>query len=157
MLDPRYRDIKRDQVPEVTLTDGVKVRIICGTVGKHQGPVKDIVIDPEYLDVTVPAGAGFTHDTKRGHTVLAYVIGGAGYFDKEKSGKIKNGSLCLYEDGDQCVIKSDKEPVRFLLISGKPINEPVAWYGPIVMNTEEELETAFEEYRNGTFLKHKKE
>jgi hypothetical protein len=157
MMDPRYRDIKRDQVPEVKLEDGVVVRIICGTVGKHKGPVKDVVIDPEYLDVTVPVGVEFIHDTKRGHTVLAYVIGGTGYFDKEKSGRIKNGSLCLYEDGDRCVIAADKEPVRFLLISGKPINEPVAWYGPIVMNTEEELETAFEEYRNGTFLKHQKQ
>jgi redox-sensitive bicupin YhaK (pirin superfamily) len=156
MMDPRYRDIKRDQVPEVSLEDGTTVRIICGTVGKHRGPVKDVVIDPEYLDVTVPAGKEFTHNTKRGHTVLAYVIGGTGSFDKENSGRIKNGSLCLYEDGDQCVIAADKEPVRFLLISGKPINEPVAWYGPIVMNTEEELETAFEEYRNGTFLKHQK-
>ncbi|MHB8843733.1 MAG: pirin family protein [Nitrospirota bacterium] len=155
MMDPRYRDIKRDQVPEVKLENGVVVRVICGTVGKHKGPVKDVVIDPEYLDVTVPAGAEFTHDTKRGHTVLAYVIEGAGQFDREKSGSMKNGRLCLYEDGDRCVITAEKEPVRFLLISGKPINEPVAWYGPIVMNTEEELETAFEEYRNGTFLKHK--
>jgi quercetin 2,3-dioxygenase len=156
MMDPRYRDIKRDQVPEVKLGDGVTVRIICGSVGKHKGPVSDVVIEPEYLDVTVPAGKEFSHDTKRGHTVLAYVIGGAGYFDKGKSKRIENRSLCLYEDGDQCVITADKEPVRFLLISGKPINEPVAWYGPIVMNTDEELETAFEEYRNGTFLKHAK-
>jgi redox-sensitive bicupin YhaK (pirin superfamily) len=156
MMDPRYRDIKRDQVPEVKLENGVVVRIICGAVGKHRGPVKDVVIDPEYLDVTVPAGREFVHDTRRGHTVLAYVIEGAGQFDKEKSGAIRNGSLCLYEDGDQCAIAADREPLRFLLISGKPINEPVAWYGPIVMNTEEELETAFEEYRNGTFIKHKK-
>jgi len=156
MMDPRYRDIKRAQVPEVKLENGATVRIICGSMGKHTGPVKDVVIDPEYLDVTVPAGKEFTHDTRRGHTVLAYVIEGAGQFDKEKSGKVRNGSLCLYEDGDRCEISADKEPVRFLLISGKPINEPVAWYGPIVMNTEEELETAFEEYRNGTFLKHKK-
>jgi redox-sensitive bicupin YhaK (pirin superfamily) len=156
MMDPRYRDIKRDQVPEMKMENGVTVRIICGTVGKHKGPVSDVVIEPEYLDVTVPAGKEFSHDTKRGHTVLAYVIEGAGQFDREKSGRIKNGSLCLYEDGDRCVIAAEKEPVRFLLISGRPINEPVAWYGPIVMNTEEELETAFEEYRNGTFLKHQK-
>jgi quercetin 2,3-dioxygenase len=156
MMDPRYRDVKRAQVPEVVLGDGVTVRIICGNLGKHTGPVKDIVIDPEYLDVTVPAGAEFTHDTKRGHTVLAYVIGGAGYLDKTKSSLIKNGTLCLFEDGDRCAIAADKGPMRFLLISGKPINEPVAWYGPIVMNTEEELETAFEEYRNGTFIKHPK-
>ncbi len=156
MMEPRYRDVKRDSVPEVTLENGVTIRIICGSVGKHKGPVKDVVIEPEYLDVTVPAGTEFAYDTKPGHTVLAYVIEGSGSFDKEKSSTIKNGSLCLYDDGDQCVISANKEPVRFLLISGKPINEPVAWYGPIVMNTEEELETAFEEYRNGTFLKHQK-
>jgi redox-sensitive bicupin YhaK (pirin superfamily) len=156
MMDPRYRDIKRDQVPEVALKDGVKARIICGIVGKHTGPVKDVVIDPEYLDVTVPAGTEFVHATKRGHTVLAYVIGGSGRFDREKSGRITNGTLCLYGNGDECVITAEKDPVRFLLISGQPIGEPVAWYGPIVMNTEEELETAFAEYRNGTFLKHGK-
>jgi quercetin 2,3-dioxygenase len=156
MMDPRYRDIRRDQVPEATLEGGATVRVICGTVGKHRGPVGDVVIDPEYLDVTVPAGREFVHDTKRGHTVLAYVIGGAGHFDDGERERVKNGSLCLYEDGDHCVIAADKEPVRFLLISGKPINEPVAWYGPIVMNTEEELETAFEEYRNGKFLRHKR-
>jgi len=156
MMDPRYRDIKRDQVPEVTLESGATVRIICGLVGRHRGPVRDVVIEPEYLDVSVPAGTEFVHATKRGHTVLAYVIEGAGSFDQERRSRIGNRSLCLYEDGDQCVIAADQEPLRFLLISGKPINEPVAWYGPIVMNTEEELETAFEEYRNGTFLKHQK-
>jgi redox-sensitive bicupin YhaK (pirin superfamily) len=130
------------------------VKVICGKVGKHQGPVRDIVIDPEYLDVTVPPQSEFVHETKRGHTVLAYVIEGAGYFDKEKSSRIRNGTLCLYGDGDRCVMSADRETVRFLLISGRPIGEPVAWYGPIVMNTEEELETAFEEYRNGTFLKY---
>jgi len=157
MMEPRYRDIGRDQVPEVTLDGGATVRVICGTVGGSTGPVRDIVIDPEYLDVKVPAGGEFTHDTKLGHTVLAYVIEGSGAFDKAGGARVGNGSLCLYGDGDRCVIKADDGPVRFLLISGKPINEPVAWYGPIVMNTEEELETAFAEYRNGTFLKHKKQ
>ena len=156
MMEPRYRDIRNRDVPEVTLDSGVKIRVICGTVGKHRGPVRDIVIDPEYLDVTVPAGAAFVHDTARGHTVLAYVIDGTGTFDGEKSVSVANGSLCLYEDGDRCVIAADRRPVRFLLISGRPINEPIAWYGPIVMNTEEELERAFEEYRNGTFIRHGK-
>jgi redox-sensitive bicupin YhaK (pirin superfamily) len=156
MMDPRYRDIKRDQVPEVALENGVKVRIICGKVGRHQGPVQDIVIDPEYLDVTVPAHSSFVHDTKRGHTVFAYVIDGKGCFDSRKEQTIANGTLALFADGDSVAVSTEKDPVRFLLISGKPIAEPVAWYGPIVMNTEEELETAFEEYRNGTFLKHAK-
>jgi redox-sensitive bicupin YhaK (pirin superfamily) len=156
MMDPRYRDIKRGQVPEVALENGVKVKIICGKVGRHQGPVQDIVIDPEYLDVTVPAHSSFVHDTKRGHTVFAYVIDGKGYFDSRKEQTIANGTLALFADGDSVAVSTEKDPVRFLLISGNPIGEPVAWYGPIVMNTEEELETAFEEYRNGTFLKHAK-
>jgi redox-sensitive bicupin YhaK (pirin superfamily) len=156
MMEPRYRDIKSSQVPEAVLENGTKVKIICGKVGKHEGPVKGIVIDPEYLDVIVPAKAEFLHPTKRGHTVFAYVIEGKGHFDQKKDAPLGNGTLCLFDDGDHVAITTEHEPVRFLLISGKPIGEPVAWYGPIVMNTEEELELAFEEYRNGTFIKHKK-
>src|SRR5271157_4164 len=84
MMGPRYRDVKSDQIPDVSLENGTKIRVICGSVGNRQGPVRDIVIDPEYLDVTVPAGSKFIHPTKRGHTVLAYVIDGTGYFCKEK-------------------------------------------------------------------------
>ena len=156
MMEPRYRDIKSTQVPEVTLENGVNIKVISGRIGKHEGPVKGIIIDPEYLDVTVPAKAEFRHPTKRGHTVFAYVIGGQGNFDDQKERLIGNGSVCLYEDGDHLTVATGGEPVRFLLISGKPIGEPVAWYGPIVMNTDEELRQAFEEYRNGTFIKHKK-
>ena len=156
MMDPRYRDIKSSQVPIVTLENGAKVKIICGKVGAHEGPVKGIVIDPEYLDVTVPAKSEFTHPTKKGHTVFAYVIEGKGHFDLQKDAQLGNGSLCLFDDGDHVAVSTEQEPVRFLLISGKPIGEPVAWYGPIVMNTEEELEVAFEEYRKGTFIKHRK-
>jgi redox-sensitive bicupin YhaK (pirin superfamily) len=153
MMDPRYRDVKQSQVPEVVLENGAIVRIICGTVGKHQGPVRDIVIEPEYLDVTVPARSSFIHETRKGHTVFAYVIEGKGRFDKQQDRHIGNGTLCLYADGDHISVATGDEAVRFLLISGKPIGEPVAWYGPIVMNTEEELEFAFDEYRNGTFVK----
>jgi len=173
MMDPRYRDIKASQVPEVLTKSGAKVKVICGTVEGKQGPVRDIIIDPEYLDITVPALSEFQHKTKPGHTVFAYVIAGKGvfcneknpfaydaagvnYFDMERDPYIHNGTAVLFSDGDQVTITAQGEPVRFLLISGKPIKEPVAWYGPIVMNTEEELETAFEEYRNGTFIKHKK-
>jgi len=156
MMEPRYRDIKNNQVPIVTLENGTKVKVICGKVGAHEGPVKGIVIDPEYLDVSIPAKATFTHPTKKGHTVFAYVIEGKGHFDAMKDAPLGNGMLCLFDDGDHVAITTEDECVRFLLISGKPIGEPVAWYGPIVMNSEEELETAFEEYRNGTFIKHKK-
>jgi redox-sensitive bicupin YhaK (pirin superfamily) len=155
MMEPRYRDIKSRQVPEVVLENGVKIKVICGRVGDNQGPVKDIIIDPEYLDVTVPAKTNFIHATKQGHTVFAYVIEGQARFDKRKRAFVGNETLCLFDDGDHIMVSTEGAAVRFLLISGKPIKEPVAWYGPIVMNTDEELETAFEEYRNGTFIKHK--
>ncbi|RJQ46937.1 MAG: pirin family protein [Nitrospiraceae bacterium] len=172
MMEPRYRDVKSAQIPEMELENGVRIRIICGKVGTKQGPVRDIVIDPEYLDISVPPGSEWAHPTKRGHTVLAYVIEGKGYFCKEKNpftyevtGEnyfdiqrdpfIGNGTLVLFDDGDEVMAMTENEPVRFLLISGKPIGEPVAWYGPIVMNTQEELKLAFEEYRNGTFIRHR--
>ena len=153
MMDPRYRDIRSGQVPVVKLESGAKIKVICGKVGNHEGPVKGIIIDPEYLDVSVPERSEFVHATKRGHTVFAYVIEGKGYFDQQKDRAVGNGTICLFADGDQVKVATGDEPMRFLLISGKPIGEPVAWHGPIVMNTDEELETAFEEYRNGTFIK----
>lgn len=156
MMEPRYRDIKSAQVPEVVIENGTKIKAICGKVGKHEGPVKGIIIDPEYLDVMVPAKAEFKHPTKLGHTVFAYVIEGHGYFDETKKHTIGNGMVCLYGDGEHMAVTTAEEPVRFLLISGKPIGEPVVWYGPIVMNSDEELQLAFDEYRNGTFIKHKK-
>ena len=155
MMDPRYQDIKSRDVPEAVLENGATIRVICGAIGEIQGPVRDIVIDPEYLDVTVPAHAEFVQRTKKGHTVFAYVIEGKGRFDTEKDDFIGNRTLALFGDGDQIRVLTSSDPVRFLLISGKPINEPVAWYGPIVMNTEEELEIAFEEYQKGTFIKYK--
>jgi quercetin 2,3-dioxygenase len=172
MMEPRYRDVRREQIPEVTFEGGVTARIICGDVNGVQGPVRDIVIEPEYLDVTVPAHASFTHAVKRGHTAFAYVIEGKGYFDEERDAfsyevvgenyfdfdrKCICGAetLVLYEDGDRVLISARDEPLRFLLVSGRPIGEPVAWYGPIVMNTQEELRVAFDEYQKGTFIKHK--
>jgi quercetin 2,3-dioxygenase len=155
MMQPRYRDIKSGDVPSVVMENGITIKVIAGIVNGIQGPVKDIVIDPEYLDVTVPAGATFTHATPKGHTVFAYVIDGQGYFDESKDTLLGNGTACLYNDGYSVQVSTGKDAVRFLLISGKPIKEPVAWYGPIVMNTEEELEVAFDEYQKGTFIKHK--
>ena len=153
MMPPRYRDIKNNQVPVVSLENGATIKVICGKVGEIEGPVRDIIVDPEYLDVTVPAQSDFRHPTKNGHTVFAYVIEGQGYFDGAKTQPVANGSVCLYEDGDHVQVTTGADAVRFLLISGKPIGEPVAWYGPIVMNTDEELRQAFEEYQNGTFIK----
>lgn len=174
MMDPRYRDVKSSQIPEVTLSSGVTVKIICGRINGNAGPVKDIVTDPEYIDVFVPAGTTFTHRVPPRHTVFAYVIEGEGYFDKERNPfahevigdnyfDFKRDCLCRMEtlvlfeqEGEEVVITAEHSPVRLLLVSGRPIGEPVAWYGPIVMNTQEELKTAFEEFEKGTFIKHKR-
>ncbi|MHB9035339.1 MAG: pirin family protein [Armatimonadota bacterium] len=171
MMGPRYRDVRSDDIPVVTSSNGAMVRVICGTYDGTQGPVRDIVTDPEYFDVTVPPNSQFTHSTSRGHTVIAYVIGGKGefchennpfgyeveganYFDNPVDRLIGNTSLILFGDGDAVTVTTDEEPVRFLLVSGKPIGEPIAWYGPIVMNTREELKIAYEELEQGTFIKH---
>lgn len=155
MMDPRYRDIKREDIPVVTLGNSVEIKVICGEVNGVTGPVQDVVIDPEYLDVTVPAGATFTHATKTGHTVFAYTPwrSGKGSF-APGVGPVGPEHLIVFGDGDSLEITANDESARFLLISGQPIGEPVAWYGPIVMNTQEELRVAFEEYQRGTFLKH---
>jgi redox-sensitive bicupin YhaK (pirin superfamily) len=152
MMDPRYRDVKRSEIPEVSMEGGVKVKIVSGQVNGVQGPVRDIVTDPEYLDVAVPKGARFSHPVKKGHTVFAYVVEGSARFDSGPDPRARE-TLVHYGDGDAVSIAAEKEAVRFLLVSGKPIGEPVAWYGPIVMNTDEEIRTAFEEYRKGTFIK----
>ncbi len=153
MMNPRYRDVKKEDIPEVEV-DGAKVKIICGEVNGIKGPVQDIVTDPEYLDVTINPNSEFVHSIKKGHNVFAYVIQGEGYFDEEKEILLNKENLIIYEDGEEVKISTADSSVRFLLISGKPIKEPVAWYGPIVMNTKEEIRLAFEEYREGTFVKY---
>jgi quercetin 2,3-dioxygenase len=170
MMDPRYRGLTSAEIPEVRRPNGVAAKVIAGTIGGVTGPVRDVVTAPEYLDVTVPAGATFSHPVTRGHTAFAYVIGGkgqfcresdpfsyeaegAGYFDMERGPLLGDGHLVLFGDGDEVTIGAQQEPVRFLLISGRPIGEPVAWYGPIVMNTQAELRVAFAELENGTFLR----
>jgi redox-sensitive bicupin YhaK (pirin superfamily) len=171
MMDPRYRDVNSSQSPVVRLEGGITVRVICGRVGDVRGPVQDVVIDPQYLDVAVPAGSIFAHPTKRGHTVFAYVLEGAACFDDRRDAQayeveganyfdwepvdclIGQESLVVYDDGDEVRVTTQEQAVRFLLISGQPIREPVAWYGPIVMNTQDELRLAFEEYQAGTFIK----
>jgi redox-sensitive bicupin YhaK (pirin superfamily) len=173
MMDPRYREVKSERTPEISVEGGASVRVICGEISGTKGPVRDIVTDPEYLDVSVPPRSTFLRTVKLGHTVFAYVIEGKGYFDQgrdpyayemeganyfdfERSCLIGPESLIMFDDGDQLTFTTADEAVRFLLVSGKPIREPVAWYGPIVMNTQDELRTAFEEYQKGTFIKHKK-
>jgi quercetin 2,3-dioxygenase len=173
MMDPRYRDITERQIPEVQLSNGGTIRIISGIVSGTQGPVRDIIIDPEYIDVSLPAHSEFRHPTQRGHTVFAYIIDGRGYFCQEKNpftyegaGEnyfdmqrdplVGNGTIVLFDDGEEMTVTTEEDTIRFLLISGRPLGEPVAWYGPIVMNTQEELQIAFDEYQSGTFLKHRK-
>ncbi len=156
MMDPRYQEIKASQIPEVCLENGAVIKIICGKINDVEGPVTDIVIEPQYLDITVPPETRFTLDTPLGHTVFAYVIDGSARFNPDTSNITGPENLVLYENGDYVGVITAGQPVRFLLISGKPINEPVAWQGPIVMNTDDELATAFQEYQNGTFLKHRK-
>lgn len=157
MMEPRYRDLKASQIPEVKLSSGVAVRIVSGMVDGVSGPVKDIVIDPEYLDISIPSGGAFSHPVKPGHTVFTYILSGQGYFDPDhKAGKIRAENLVLYHpEGDQVEFVTEDSSLRFLLISGKPLGEPIAWAGPIVMNTQEELKIAFEEYQARTFIKHK--
>ena len=156
MMSPRYQDIKSDQVPEIMTDDGVRIRVICGKVNDIQGPVHDIIIDPEYIDVTVPANCKFNHVTRPGHTVFSYVFEGEADFSPDSGGVvIGEKTLVLYEDGDSVLVSTGDKPVRFLLISGKPIGEPIAWHGPIVMNTKDELRVAINELNSNTFIKHK--
>jgi Pirin-related protein len=169
-MDPRYQEVKQADIPEVVLENGTKIKLVCGSYKKTKGPVQDIIADPEYLDITVPLKSEFIHATKRGYTVFAYVIEGRGflckerkpfsyeadgvnYFDITHEPYASNGTLALFDDGDQIVVQTEDQPMRFLLISGKPIGEPIAWYGPVVMNTQQELEIAFREYENNTFVK----
>lgn len=154
MIDPAYRDVTSGDIPTVTRGDGTTVKVICGSFDGVHGPVHDIVTEPEYLDVSLPAKSRFTHSTKRGHTLIAYVIGGSGRFNPQDDRVIDNTSLILFGEGDELAVMTDEEPVRFLLMSGKPIGEPIAWRGPIVMNTHEELRIAYDELNNGTFIKH---
>ena len=153
MMTPRYRDVKRSAIPEVELAPGIKVKVICGIVAGVRGPVRDIVVDPEYLDVSIPPGLEFRHAIPRDHSVFAYVVDGSGRFDDGGKG-IGPGHAVLFGAGYDVAVAAGDSGVRLLLVSGRPLNEPVAWGGPIVMNTQAELDRAFDEYRHGTFVKH---
>ena len=152
MMAPRYQDISQTLIPEVSLENNINIKVLCGTVEGVQGPVRDIIVDPEYLDITVPADTVFEHHIKHGYTVFAYILEGQGYFDDKQEHLFHPEHLVLFKNGENVRIAAESENLRFLLISGKPIGEPVAWYGPIVMNTKQELQHAFDEYRNGTFI-----
>ena len=154
MMKPRYQEIKSEEIPVAELDNGVRIKVICGEIDGVQGPAKDIVIDPEYLDITLPPETEYTHPTKKGYTAFAYIIGGNGETGgEEKSARVENRWLILYRDGEQVRFQAGKEGLRLLFVSGKPLGEPIAWGGPIVMNTQDELDVAFEEFRSGRFIK----
>jgi redox-sensitive bicupin YhaK (pirin superfamily) len=152
MIPPCCRGITADKIPVVELDHGIQVKVIAGSIGEANGPMDDIVIDPEYFDCTVPAGQKFVHPTNPDCTAFIYVIGGEG---KTGGEALENDTLVLFDEGDQLAVSAAGEPLRFLLLTGKPLNEPVAWRGPIAMNTQAELELAFREYREGTSIKNK--
>ncbi len=154
MGQPRYQEISADQIPKVTRTDGVKILVIAGEVDDVHGPVTGIEADPIYLDITVPQNAEFRHPVEKGHTVFAYVFEGQGLFGGNGTEKaINHPRLVEFDDGDQVAAKTTDQHVRFLLVSGKPLNEPIARYGPFVMNTQQEIQQALEDLRNGTFVR----
>jgi redox-sensitive bicupin YhaK (pirin superfamily) len=170
MTDPRYQDIPAGEIPEVTDDDGTKVRVICGSFWGKRGPVEGIAADPRYLDVWVPPGRRKRVPVESSRHAFAYVFEGSGTFRdasepfgvlteqvgsddavvRETTG---NRSLVLFDSGDEITVQAGEEGIRFLLVSGKPIKEPVAWYGPIVMNTEEELKQALLDLQSDTFIK----
>ena len=171
MTPPRYQDIPAAEIPELIDDDGTRVRIVCGDFRGKRGPVDGVAADPRYLDVWVPPGRRKTLPVETERHAFAYVFEGSGTFGhasqpfgvltekaagddevliREKTG---NRSLVVFDTGDEVTVQAGEEGIRFLLVSGKPIEQPVAWYGPIVMNTEAELQQAVTELRDGTFIK----
>jgi len=154
MTEPRYCGVDSADIP-AEVAEGATVRVICGTAGGSTGPVRDIAIDPEYLDVTLQPGAAWTHATVPGHTVFAYLFEGAARFGTAADAIAAGaGTIVLLDDGDTFAATAGSDGARFLFVSGKPLGEPVAWGGPIVMNTREELAAAFRELDEGTFIRH---
>ena len=170
MTAPRYQDVSGGDIPEATDDDGTRVRVVCGTFWGKTGPVEGVAADPRYLDVWVPPGKRRTLPVETTRHAFAYIFEGSGTFrDASQPRAVKtdavgtpapsaademgNRSLVLFDRGDEVVVQAGERGIRFLLISGKPLEEPVAWYGPIVMNTQQELRQAVSELRSGTFIK----
>jgi len=156
MTKPRYQEIVARDIPTIEREDGAQIRVIAGTVGEVRGSVREIAADPTYLDISVPANATFTHSISMGHTALAYVFAGEGVFgitSEDDGEQVPAPRLVVFDDGEQVQISALENGVRFLLISGKPLREPIARYGPFVMNTKAEIEQALLDLRRGTFVK----
>jgi len=176
MMAPRYQDIKSGEIPEVVEDDGTRVRVVCGSYGNAAGPVDQIAAEPQYLDVSVPPGKRKSLRVETTRHAFAYVFAGSGRFANASgpqpvatetvaaNGATQGGlvtdlaedrCLVLFDPGDEVAVQAGPAGIRFLLVSGQPLSEPVAWYGPIVMNTQEELRKAFSQLRDGTFLEQK--
>ena len=165
MTKPRYQDVQGKDVPEVTDDDGTNVRVVCGEFWGKKGPVEGVAADPRYLDISVPPRTRRHIPVESSRHAFAYVFAGSGTFRDASEPRavrnelmddqydLSNRSLVLFDSGDEIVVESGDEGIRFLLVSGRPIEEPVAWYGPIVMNTQLELRTAMRELQLGTFIK----
>jgi redox-sensitive bicupin YhaK (pirin superfamily) len=165
MTKPRYQDVPAKDVPEVTDDDGTKVRVVCGEFWGQKGPVEGVAADPRYLDISVPPRTRRVLAVERSRHAFAYVFAGSGTFRDASAPRairnelmndeydLSNRSLVLFDSGDEIVVESGDEGIRFLLVSGQPIEEPVAWYGPIVMNTQTELRQAMRELQLGTFIR----
>jgi redox-sensitive bicupin YhaK (pirin superfamily) len=170
MTTPRYQDVASNDIPEVVDDDGTRVRVVCGEFWGQKGPVDGVAADPRYLDISVPPGVKKHLPVDTSRHAFAYVFAGSGTFrdastpqgvltetvgDPRPATRADTGdrSLVLFDSGDEVVVQAGDQGIRFLLVSGKPLEEPVAWYGPIVMNTNEELRRAWAELRDGTFIK----
>ena len=156
MTRPRYQNITSDQIPEIQYEDGVKIRVIAGAVDGVHGPVKEIVAEPTYLDISIPPNGAFSQSIVRDHAVFSYFFEGEGIVEAgdDAAGKpIPHPRLIVFGNGDRVTVRAADPGVRFLLVSGKPLNEPIARWGPFVMNTQEEIEQTLEEIKSGTFIK----
>ena len=150
MMKPRYRGILDNEVPVVTIPGG-EVRVIAGAYKEVEGPVKELIIDVEYLDVRLKQGMALSHAARKGYTSFCYLIEGTGEFDDTK---LEQAKLILFTEAGSIAIKAI-EDIHYIFVTGKQLNEPIAWGGPIVMNTQQELEIAFRELDEGTFIKKK--
>ena len=154
MTAPRYQDISANEIPEIERADGTRIRVITGTLDGVSGPVSGISVAPTYLDVSIPAGVTFAHPVEHGHSAFTYVFNGAVNVRAEKNDAdvmVQSPTLLVWGEGDEIQIAATESPARLLLVSGAPLNEPIARYGPFVMNTRAEIEATVRELQNGTF------
>ncbi|HII97934.1 MAG TPA: pirin family protein [Methanoregula sp.] len=153
MVKPRYQEVRQKKIPVVSPRQGITIRVICGSVNGMTGPVKKIIVDPLFLDISLAPDSVFTHPVPDAYTAFAYIIGGEGTFDAGEGHRVQNRDLVLFSHGNSIWVRSFGKGMRFLLAAGRSIGEPVAWRGPIVMNTREELRQAFHEVEAGTFIR----